>query len=151
ESSDHHHPPVVANCMVGQPPVTFPGTLAGWMGHAEVPGDRTAGDRTSTTEPATASRQGCGLGCRDGNAARSRLGFRALGWVGTDGTRPRAVGPVGHPDEWHLILAKAVQHLPFALAPRLAEEGVVFGPPLPQARLHPVRSVGHPVGRDRLE
>src|SRR3954447_17849031 len=58
---------------------------------------------------------------------------------------------VGPKPEWHLLLAEAVQHLAFDLAPRLAEESVVLGPPLPQPDLNPVRTVGHWVARDRVE
>jgi len=54
-------------------------------------------------------------------------------------------------DEWHLLLSEAVSHLAFDLAPGLAEEGVVLGPPLPQPRLEPVRPVRDPVRRDGVQ
>ena len=65
------------------------------------------------------------------------------------GVESQAVASVGHIDEWHLLSAEPLEHPTLDLGPRLAEEGVVLRPPLPQPGLEPVGPVVERIG-DRV-
>ena len=69
-----------------------------------------------------------GIGASGIGAYHGEEGFKALSHATTIAL-PR-FARVGHIDEWHLDRTKAFRHIPFNIASRLSQEGIVFGSPL---------------------